>query len=134
MAWPLCKGTNTQIRDWLVHAKTRLEATVELCEEDGISKALHESVLASIIKSKLNQEMSKKIGKAMCEVMTPRGCFDSDHMIPILINYFEKAISEFNLLFNIDVLTLRDKGPVLRIQIRKDPKLLAGSGSDPEPK
>ncbi len=66
----------------------------------------------SIIKSKLNQEMSKKIRKAMCEVMTPSGYFDSDHMIPILINYFEKAISEFNLLFNIDVLTLRDKGHV----------------------
>ena len=111
-AWPLCKGTNTQMRDWLVHAKTRLEATVELCEEHGISKALHESALASIIKSKLNQEMSKKIRKAMCEVMTPSGYFDSDHMIPILINYFEKAISEFNLLVNIDVLTLRDKGHV----------------------
>jgi hypothetical protein len=110
MAWPLCKGTNTQIHDWLVHTKNRLEATVELCEEDGISKVLHESALASIIKSKLNPEMSKKIRKAMCEVMTPSGYFDSDHMIPILINYFEKAISEFNLLFNIDVLTLRDKG------------------------
>ena len=56
--WAACKGTNTQVRDWFVHAKSRLEATVELCEEHGITKALHESALASIIKSKLNVEMT----------------------------------------------------------------------------
>ncbi len=45
----------------------RLSTTVELCEEHGITAAMHESVLASIFKSKLNVEMSKEVTEEMCK-------------------------------------------------------------------
>jgi hypothetical protein len=58
-AWGPCKGSNSQVRNWLVHVSMGVSKTVELCEEHGITAAMHESALASIIKSKLNVEMTK---------------------------------------------------------------------------
>jgi hypothetical protein len=50
-----------------------LYTTVELYEEHGITAALHESALASIIKSKLNVEMTKEVTEEMCKQITPSG-------------------------------------------------------------
>jgi hypothetical protein len=111
-AWGPCKGTNAQICDWLVHASTRLSATVELCEEHGITAAMHESGLASIIKSKLNVEMTKEVTEEICKQMTPSGFFESSLMIPLLIKYFEKKTLVYSLLVNVDAMSLRDQGKV----------------------
>jgi hypothetical protein len=74
-AWGPCKSSNSQVRDWLVHMSTWLYTTVELCEEHGITAAMHESALLSIIKSKLNVEMTKEVTEEMCKQMTPSGFF-----------------------------------------------------------
>jgi hypothetical protein len=101
-----CKGSNSLVRDWLVHMSTVLYTPVELCEEHGITAAMHESALASIIKSKLNVEMTKEVTEEMCKQMTLSGFFDSSLMIPLLLKYFEKITLEFSLLVNIDAMSL----------------------------
>jgi hypothetical protein len=67
---------------------------------------MHESALASIIKSKLNVVMTKEVTEEMCKQMTPIGFTDSSLLIPLLIKYFEKITLEFSLLVNVEAMSL----------------------------
>ena len=52
-----------QQREWLIQAKSKLEATVKMCQEHNIEKYLHFSNVAGEIQSKLDKEMVKDLRK-----------------------------------------------------------------------
>ena len=62
--WPECKGNDQTRREWLIHAKNRLEATVTLCTDHDILKYLHFSSLAGIVQSKLPWDMTRDLRRS----------------------------------------------------------------------
>ena len=58
--WKECKGTPDFMREWLCHALTRLQNTVELCEEHDIMEFLHDSRIVPHIRVKFTPEMDDK--------------------------------------------------------------------------
>ena len=80
-----CTGTDAARREWLIHAKNRLEATVTLCEEHGIQKYLHFSSIAGLVQSKLPAEMVRDFKKVLVTHLSPAGgrAREGDHRGPI---------------------------------------------------
>jgi hypothetical protein len=58
--WSKCTGTDTQIRDWLSHVKTRVESTYDLANEYDIVLELLCMPYFEVVESNLTPELVRK--------------------------------------------------------------------------
>ena len=98
-----CTGTDAARREWLIHAKNRLEATVTLCEEHGIQKYLHFSSIAGLVQSKLPAEMVRDFKKVLVTHLSPAGVLEKEIIVGLLIKFIDEKILDCTLGVNLDI-------------------------------
>lgn len=101
--WAECKGGDKARREWLMNAKNKLDATVTLCEEHGISKYLHFSSIAGIVQSKLPYDMVKDFKKILVKHLTPSGILEKEIIVQLLIDFIEEKILDCTLGVNLEI-------------------------------
>ena len=104
-AWSDCKGTDGIRREWLINAKDRLEATVTLCDEHGISKYLHFSSIAGLVQSKLPEDMIRDSKKVLVKHLLPAGVLEKEIIMGLLITFIEERIQDCMLGVNLDIVS-----------------------------
>jgi hypothetical protein len=98
-----CKGTDHARREWLLHVKNRLEATVALCKEHNIEKYLHFSSVAGIVQSKLPYDMTRDFKKILVKHLSPSGVLEKELVIGLLIDFLDEKILDCTLGVNLDI-------------------------------
>ena len=98
-----CTGTDAARREWLIHVKNRLEATVTLCEEHGIQKYLHFSSIAGLVQSKLPTEMVRDFKKVLVTHLSPAGVLEKEIIVDLLIKFIDEKILDCTLGVNLDI-------------------------------
>ena len=101
--WADCKGNDQTRREWLIHAKNRLEATVTLCSDHDILKYLHFSSLAGIVQSKLPWDMVKDFKKILVKHLSPSGVLEKEIVIDLLLKFIDEKIMDCTLGVNLDI-------------------------------
>ena len=104
-AWSDCKGTDGVRREWLINAKDRLEATITLCDEHGISKYLHFSSIAGLVQSKLPEDMVRDFKKVLVKHLSPAGVLEKEIIMGLLITFIEERIQDCTLGVNLDIVS-----------------------------
>jgi hypothetical protein len=99
-SWSDCRGTDQVRREWLIHAKNRLEATVALCKEHNIEKYLHFSSVAGIVQSKLPYDMTRDFKKILVKHLSPSGVLEKELVIGLLIDFLDEKILDCTLGVN----------------------------------
>jgi hypothetical protein len=92
--WAPCKGSDVQCREWLIHAKERLEATVALCTDHNILKYMHFSSIAAIVQSKLPDDMVRDFKKILVKQLSPSGVLEKEIIIGLLIKFLDEKIMD----------------------------------------
>ena len=92
--WKDCKGTSSQIKDWLFHARAKLEATLKLCEDHGILLYLHFSKIVNVVQSKLDTRMRERLEAKLVELVQPDGSTPTCSMIRELIKFLDEQIDK----------------------------------------
>ena len=101
--WQECKGNDQARREWLIHAKNRLEATVTLCTDHDILKYLHFSSLAGIVQSKLPWDMVRDFKKILVKHLSPSGVLEKEIVIDLLLRFLDEKIMDCTLGVNLDI-------------------------------
>ena len=115
-AWGPCKGTDMAQRDWLIQAKSKLEATLKMCKEHNIERYLHFSSVASEVQSKFPAELTKDFKIILKKHLSPSGVLEKEKIIELLLEFMEDKILDCTLGVNLDIVNY------------------LGSGKDPEQK
>jgi hypothetical protein len=102
-SWAPCKGSDVQCREWLIHAKERLEATVALCTDHNILKYMHFSSIAAIVQSKLPDDMVRYFKKILVKQLSPSGVLEKEVIIGLLIKFLDEKILDCTLAVNLDI-------------------------------
>ena len=104
-SWNECKGTDAARREWLIHAKDRLEATITLCEEHGITKYMHFSSIAGLVQNKLPADMVRDYKKILVEHLSPAGVLEKEIILGLLVKFIEDKIRDCTLGVNLDIVS-----------------------------
>ena len=92
--WKDCKGTSSQVKEWLLHAKTKLEATFKLCEEHSILQELHYSGVVNAVRGKFDAKMSEKFDSQLLKQIKKDGSVPTCGMIKELIRFLDEQIDD----------------------------------------
>ena len=102
-AWPACRGTDVQQREWLIQAKTKLEATVRMCKDHDIEKYLHFSGVAGEIQGKLSPEMVKDYKTLLKKHLSPSGVLEKEKIVELMLDFLEDKILDCTLGVNLEI-------------------------------
>ena len=102
-AWGPCKGTDMAQRDWLIQAKSKLEATLKMCKEHNIKRYLHFSSVASEVQSKFPAELTKDFKIILKKHLSPSGVLEKEKIIELLLEFMEDKILDCTLGVNLDI-------------------------------
>ena len=102
-AWGPCKGTDMAQRDWLIQAKSKLEATLKMCKEHNIERYLHFSSVASEVQSKFPAELTKDFKIILKKHLSPSGVLEKEKIIELLLEFMEDKILDCTLGVNLDI-------------------------------
>jgi hypothetical protein len=101
--WSDCKGSDQVRREWLIHAKNRLESTISLCKEHKIEKYLHYSSVAGLIQTKMPVDMTREFRKKLVKHLSPAGVLDKELVLGLLIDFMEEKILDCTLGVNLEI-------------------------------
>jgi hypothetical protein len=90
-------------REWLVQAKSKLEAITNMCKDHGIEKYLHFSTVAGDIQSKLPEDLMKDFKTVLKKHLSPSGVLEKELIIGLLITFIEDKIMDCTLGVNLDI-------------------------------
>jgi hypothetical protein len=124
-AWTDCKGTDQVRREWLIHAKNRLESTISLCKDHKIEKYLHFSSVAGIVQSKLPYDMTRDFRKVLVKHLSPAGVLEKEIVLELLVAFIEEKILDCTLGVNLEVVNFLGAD---RPEEKKDAKQQSGGG------
>jgi hypothetical protein len=103
--WKDCKGTISQVKDWLFHAKARLEATLQLCEDHSIMEQLHYSSVVQTVRRKFDHKMSDQFQAHLVRQIMNGGPLPTGGMVRELIRFITMQIAEATALVSLELTT-----------------------------
>ncbi len=92
--WCKCTSTDTQVRDWLSHVKTRVESTYDLAKEYDIVLELICMPFFEVVESKLTPEFVRKLAKRHSEHADQSGFASSSIKIDVLLAFLNEKYDQ----------------------------------------
>jgi hypothetical protein len=101
--WSQCCGSDMEKREWLIQAKSKLEATVKLCHTHNIERYLHFSSIAGEIQSKFPPDLTKDFKAILKKHLSPAGVLEKEKIVGLLLEFMEDKILDCTLGVNLDI-------------------------------
>ena len=125
--WAECKGNDQARREWLIHAKNRLEATVTLCTDHDILKYLHFSSIAGIVQSKLPYDMVRDFKKILVKHLSPSRVLEKEIVIQLLSDFIDEKIMDCTLGVNLEIVNFLGGAVELKNENKKSDQQRGGN-------
>jgi len=100
--WAECKGTHQVRREWLLHAKSRLENTLAMCRDHKIEAYLHFGSITGLVQTKMPYPMQQDFVKYLADFLDPAGLVPKEDMLNHLLAFIDKKIKECTSGLNLD--------------------------------